>query len=78
MWLLDIFLPKETKNLEKINKLAERFNKLMENKEESIVEYSIIWWELARIETKEHKDKIELYLEMITHLIDKKLELWKH
>jgi hypothetical protein len=42
MNILDIFLPRETKNLQKINKLANRFNKLIEEKEDDAFQYSII------------------------------------
>lgn len=79
MNILDIFLPRETKNLQKINKLANRFNKLIEEKEDDAFQYSIIWFELGRIETKEHKDKIEIWQTMCKNIIDIKIKkmLWK-
>ena len=79
MNILDLFLSKETKNLQKINKLWQRYNKLLEEWEDNVAEYSILWFEFYQIETKEHKNKVELYITMITHLIDLKIKkmLWQ-
>ena len=58
--LLDFILPKETKNLIKINKLHEKFNDLSSGKLLCDIEE-----ELELIKTKEHKKKIELILKFI-------------
>lgn len=79
MNILDIFLSKETKNLQKINKLANRFNLLMTDKNNDVSEYSILWYEFQQIDTVEHKDKIHMYQEMIGNIINIKLKkiLWQ-
>ncbi len=67
--ILDWLLPKETKNLSKINKIAEKFNIVMQTKPLDLAELVFLECEFKRIETKEHKDKINLYLEMISSLL---------
>ena len=60
--ILDFILPRETKNLIKINKLAKQFIK-HQNKDQ------LIWlkkeFRNLRPKTKEHKSKIDFYLIII-------------
>lgn len=70
---LKFLLPKETLNLEKINKLYERVNnlmaeKLMLEKEQFYIEIIKVRIELGEIKTKEHKSKIELLYFLIDSL----------
>lgn len=55
-----LILPKETKNLKKINKLHERFNRVI-----MWDEFDEIKYKLSEIDTKEHKDKISLIINLI-------------
>jgi len=65
MNILDkIILPKETKNLHKINVLAEKFNSYLDKSFLLEIER-----ELLKIKTKEHKNKIEFYVQMINQCL---------
>lgn len=71
---LKFLLPKETLNLEKINKLYQRVNNLMEEK--PILEKEVYYTELIKvsielweIKTKEHKSKIDLLYFLIKSLL---------
>lgn len=61
MNILDhILLNKETKNLIKINRIAEKVNSYMDK-----TYLKELKNELLKIKTSEHKDKIDLYLDII-------------
>jgi len=66
---LKFLLPKETLNLEKINKLGYKLNKLMYNKKYSKYELLEIKLDFQEIKTKEHKEKIDFFIIIINDLL---------
>lgn len=58
--ILDFLLPRETKNLIKINKLGKEFNNFLDKGYLKNIEEKF-----KKIKTEEHKDKIKFYLELI-------------
>lgn len=80
MWILDLLLlPKETRNLWKLNKLAKKALEVYEWKlenEKKIFEIMSIQLIIDSIETEEHRDKKNYWL-YLTNLYLWMLEEWK-
>jgi hypothetical protein len=59
-WILDLFLPRELKNLEKINEIGDCYNKILDGTYIESLKH-----ELLQIDTVEHKEKVNIYLNFI-------------